>query len=65
MAKQKTKEKEFLASYINPELRSGVTTLQPLDYNPYERIGPMPPNEYSYWNRAGSAGQEIFFDPND
>lgn len=65
MAKKKTKEQEFLAAYITPELRPEVATMQPMDYNPYERIGPMPPNEYSYWNRAGSTGQEVFFDPAD
>jgi len=65
MAKKKTKEQEFLAAYITPELRPGMAAMQPLDFNPYGRIGTMPPKEYSYWNRAGSAGQEIFFDPAD
>lgn len=65
MAKKKTKEQEFLSTYINPELRSEMNTMQPLDYNPYARLGPVPPNEYSYWNRAGSSGQEIYFDPAD
>jgi hypothetical protein len=65
MAKKKTKEQEFLFSYINPELRSEMNTMQPLDYNPYGRLGPMPPNEYSYWNHAGSTGQEVYFDPAD
>ena len=62
------KAKQQLKAYTEqliPEIRSEMATLQPMDYNPYERIGPMPPNEYSYWNRAGSAGQEVFFDPAD
>lgn len=65
MAKKKTKEQEFLASYIIPELRNSANTLQPMDHNPYERLGPMPPNEYSYWNKAGNLGQEAYFDPAD
>ena len=65
MVKKKTKEQEFLAAYITPELRPEMAAMQPLEVNPYGRFGPMPPNEYSYWNRAGSAGQEVFFDPAD
>lgn len=65
MAKKKTKEQEFLSAFITPELRNPINTMQPLDYNPYERLGPMPPNEYSYWNRAGNLAQEIYFDPAD
>jgi len=65
MAKKKTKEQEFLAAFIQPELQNPVNTLQPPDYNPYGRLGPVPPNEYSYWNRAGNLAQETYFDPAD
>lgn len=68
MADNKKKAKENLQAYITqlvPELRNPENTMQPLDYNPYGRLGPMPPNEYSYWNRAGNVGQEIYFDPAD
>lgn len=53
MSNSKKKAKEQLNEYIAqliPEIRNPVNTLQPLDYNPYERIGPLGPNEYSYWN---------------
>jgi hypothetical protein len=68
MSNNKKEAKEKLQAYITqliPELRNPENTLQPLDYNPYSRLGPVPPNEYSYWNRAGAAGQEIYFDPAD
>jgi hypothetical protein len=48
-----------------PELRNPINTMQPMDFNPYGQMGPVPPNEYSYWNRAGALGQETYFDPAD
>jgi len=63
MAKKKATGKEFLTAFITPEIRNELNTLQPLDYNPYERFGPMPPNSYNYWNRAGDSSQQIYFDP--
>lgn len=68
MADAKRKAKENLQAYVThliPELRNEVNTLQPMDFNPYGQMGPVPPNEYSYWNRAGALGQETYFDPAD
>jgi hypothetical protein len=68
MADPKKKAKENLQAYVThliPELRNEVNTLQPMDFNPYGQMGPVPPNEYSYWNRAGALGQETYFDPAD
>jgi hypothetical protein len=56
MADKKQKAKENLRSFamqIFPELGPDTRTLQPLSYNPFERIGPMPATEYNPWNRAG------------
>jgi hypothetical protein len=53
---KKKKAKENLKSFamqIFPELGPEVSTMQPMDYNPYERIGPLPATEYNPWNRAG------------
>lgn len=50
MAKS-TKAKEFLATYIQPELSNPLPTLQPVEVNPFERIGPLPTKEYSPLNR--------------
>ena len=61
------KAKQQLKAYTEqliPEIRSEMPTLQPMDYNPYERIGPLPPNSYNYWNRsAGYHDVEHYFDP--
>ncbi len=55
MSNSKKKAKEQLNEYVAqliPEVRNPINTLQPMDYNPYERIGPLGPNEYSYWNNG-------------
>lgn len=61
------KAKKQLKAYTEqliPEIRSEMATLQPMDYNPYERLGPLPPNNYNYWNRsAGYQDVEPYFDP--
>lgn len=61
------KAKQQLKAYTEqliPEIRSEMATLQPMDYNPYERLGPLPPNNYNYWNRAaGYQDVEPYFDP--
>jgi len=60
------KHLKAFVSQIMPELRNPVNTLQPLDYNPYERLGPVPPNDYSYWNRVdGYQGMEFNFNPGE
>ena len=61
------KAKKQLKAYTEqliPEIRSEMATLQPMDHNPYERLGPLPPNNYNYWNRAaGHQDVEPYFDP--
>ena len=63
----KKKAKENLKSFamqIFPELGPEISTMQPMDYNPFERIGPMPAGEYSMWNRSGySTTSELMESP--
>ncbi len=62
-----TKAKKQLKAYTEqliPEIRSELSTMQPMDYNPYERFGPLAPNNYNYWNRStGYQDVEPYFDP--
>lgn len=52
MAKAKQTGKEFLTSFITPEIRQPVATLQPGEINPYARIGPMGANQYTLGNQV-------------
>jgi hypothetical protein len=49
--KDKSKSKKFLADFIRPEVNIENATLQPQDFNPFERIGPLPATQYSTFNR--------------
>ena len=50
----KTKAKEFLSEFIKPEINSEVATMQPMEVNPYERMGPLPGILYSGVNQPGN-----------
>ena len=47
----KSKTKQFLANFIQPEINNPEPTLQPLKINPFERIGPLPTGQYNDFNR--------------
>jgi hypothetical protein len=49
--KNKTASKKFLANFIRPEVNIENATLQPQEFNPLERIGPLPTTQYSTFNR--------------
>jgi len=65
--KAKPEPKEHLQMFIaqmNPEVSTGQSTLQPVDHNPYGRIGPLPPTTYNYGNRTGGyQSVQPYFDP--
>lgn len=61
--KAKQQLKAYTQQFI-PEIQAGMSTLQPLDSNPYERLGPLAPNNYNYWNRSnGYQDVQPYFDP--
>lgn len=47
----KEKAKEFLMEFIKPEINTELSTMQPIEVNPFERIGPVPSIGYSGVNR--------------
>lgn len=67
MMSKTDKAKQQLKVYtqqLMPEIQASMSTLQPAEANPYGRLGPLPPNNYNYWNRSnGYQDVEPYFDP--
>ncbi len=65
--KTKPAPKEHLQMFIaqmNPEAATGQSTMQPMETNPYGRVGPLPPTIYNFGNQTnGYQSVQPYFDP--